>query len=69
MEIRTLKLFRKVTKGISRKFDQFDLESTSASKELYDFEQIITSVFYLYTGHCISLQSGQKAVISWRQNI
>lgn len=69
MEIRTLKLFRKVTKGISGKFDQFDLEFSSASKELYDFEQIITSVFYLYARHCISLQGGQKAVISWRQNI
>lgn len=64
MEIITLKLFRKVTKSISGKFDRFDLESSSASKELYDFEQIITSVFYLYAGHCISLQGGQKAVIS-----
>lgn len=69
MEIRTLKLFRKVTKCISGKFERFDLESSSASKELYDFEQIITSVFYLYAGHCISLQGGQKAVISWWQNI
>lgn len=45
MEITTLKRFKKVMKCISGKFDPFDLESSSASNELYDFEQIITSLF------------------------